>query len=160
MFSTGYFFNAFVIVAFNNYVWTFYEGELGLISIVALWPIYMAIANVIFTIWSMLCNPLVGYLTDKPMKWTKKRGFHLPWIVIGGIPTVILFFFIFKPPNVTGFESVFPILIYYSCLVCAFDTFYSLFQTHSFGAFPAHFRGDFERRKAGVLTQIFTFSLN
>ncbi|GAH09971.1 unnamed protein product, partial [marine sediment metagenome] len=42
-----------MIVAFNNYVWIYYEGELGLINITALWPIYLAIANVIFTIWSM-----------------------------------------------------------------------------------------------------------
>ena len=53
MFSLGYFLNTFVIIAFNNFVWTFYEGELGMISFVALWPIYMAIANVIYTIWSM-----------------------------------------------------------------------------------------------------------
>ncbi|MBA7539050.1 hypothetical protein ES705_31328 [subsurface metagenome] len=33
----------------------------------------------------------------------------------------------------------------------------SLFQTHSFGAFPAHFRGDITRRKAGMVTQIFIF---
>ena len=94
MFSLGYFFNGFFIVAFNNFVWTFYEGELGLIGIVFLWPIYMAIANVIFTIWSILSSPLIGFLTDKPMKWTKKWGFHTPWIVIGGVPTVIFFFLI------------------------------------------------------------------
>ncbi|MFX0012137.1 MAG: hypothetical protein ACFE9R_17620, partial [Candidatus Hermodarchaeota archaeon] len=78
LFSTGYFLNTFLMIAFNNYVWTFYEGELGLISILPLWPIFMAIANTFFTIWSMLNNPVVGYLTDKPLKWTRKRGFHTP----------------------------------------------------------------------------------
>jgi len=160
MFSLGYFFNAFMIVAFNNYVWTYYEGELGLIDITALWPIYLAIANVIFTIWSMVTNPLIGYLTNKPLKWTRKRGFHSPWIVIGGIPTIILFFLLFTPPIVMGIESILPILIYYLVISCLYDTSYSLFQIHSFGAFPAHFRGDLARRKAGVITQIFTFSAN
>lgn len=160
MFSMGYFFNAFLIVAFNNYVWTFYEGELGLISIVPLWPIYMAIANAIYTIWSMLSNPLLGYLTDKPLKSTKKIGFHTPWIIIGGIPTIFLFFLLFTPPIIIGIESTILILIYYIFIVCLYDVFFSLFQTHSFGGFAAHFRGDNTRRKASLYTQIFTFLAN
>lgn len=160
MFSMGYFLNGFMLVAFNNYVWTFYEGELGLISIISLWPLYMFLANVIFTIWSMLINPILGYLTDKPTKWTKKIGFHTPWIIIGGIPAIILFFLFFTPPAITGIESVLPILIYYLIIVCLYDLFYSLYQAHSFGAFPAHFRGDNVRRKAGTMTQIFIFLAN
>jgi len=159
-FSMGYFLNIFIMVAFNSYVWTFYEVELGLMGIVSLWPIYLAIANVIYMIWSMITNPLLGYFTDKPLRWTKKRGFHTPWIIIGGIPTIIFFFLLFTPPNVTGVESVIPILVYYILIVCLFDTFYSLLQTHSFGAFAAHFRGDKERVKAGFSTQIFTFLAN
>jgi Na+/melibiose symporter-like transporter len=160
MFSTGYFLNIFLMVAFTNFVWTFYAVELGLEDITDLWYIYMAIANAIYTIWSMLINPVMGYLTDRPFKWTKKRGFHTPWIIIGGIPTIILFFFLFTPPQVTGIESVLPILIYYIIIVLLYDLSYSLLQTHSFGAFAAHFRGDKNRRKGGVLTQIFTFIAN
>jgi len=160
MFSMGYFFNGFLIVAFNNFVWHYYESELGLIGIISLWPIYMAIANVIFTFFSMISSPLIGYLTDKPNKWTKKFGFHTPWILIGGIPTIVFFFLIFTPPNITGVESVFPILLYYLIIVFFYDISNSLFQTHSFGAFPAHFRGDITRRKAGMITQIFIFIAN
>ena len=160
MFSTGYFLNTFLMIAFNSFVWTFYEGELGLIGITSLWPIYMAIANAIYIIFSMLINPVIGYLTDKPFKWTRKRGFHTPWIIIGGIPTIVLFFFLFTPPQVSGIESVLPILIYYIIIVFLYDMSYSLLQTHSFGAFAAHFRGDKTRRKGGVLTQIFTFLAN
>ena len=160
LFSTGYFLNGFLIVAFNNFVWHYYESELGIITIVPLWPIYMAVANVIFTIFSMLSGPIVGYFTDKPTRWTRKRGFHTPWIILGGIPTIIFFFLIFTPPNITGIESTLPILLYYLIIVCLYDLFYSLFQTHSFGAFPAHFRGDVARRKAGMVTQIFIFIAN
>jgi Na+/melibiose symporter-like transporter len=120
----------------------------------------MVIGNAVYTIWSMITNPLFAFLTDKPFKWTKKRGFHTPWIIIGGIPTIIFFFLLFTPPIVGGIESAIPILIYYIIIVCIFDSFYSLFQTHAFGAFGAHFRGDKARRKAGFLTQIFTFISN
>jgi Na+/melibiose symporter-like transporter len=159
-FSMGYFFNVYTLVAFNNYVWTFYEGELGLMSVIVLWPIYIAIANVIFTIFSMVSNPLVGYLTDKPMKWTKKRGFHTPWIIIGGIPAIIFFFLLFTPPLVSEPENATLILIYYLIIVCIYDVFNSLLRTHSYGAFPAHFRGDIARRKAAFITQVFTFLSN
>ncbi|MFX1311713.1 MAG: MFS transporter [Promethearchaeota archaeon] len=160
LFSMGYFLNGFLIVAFNNFVWHYYESELGLINIVSMWPIYMAVANVIFTIFSMVSSPIIGFITDKPMKWTKKLGFHTPWIIIGGIPTVLFFFLIFTPPRIKGIESVFPILIYYLVIVFLYDISNSLFQTHSFGAFPAHFRGDAVRRKAGMVTQIFIFLAN
>jgi len=160
MFSMGYFINGFLIVAFGGFVWHYYEIELGLIGINQYWPLYLWYIYVIFTLFSMLINPIIGYLTDKPMKWTRKRGFHTPWIIIGGIPTVLLFFLIFTPPAVTGSESVFPILFYFLLTVFLYDVSNSLFQTHSFGAFPAHFRGDKVRRKAGMVTQIFIFLAN
>ena len=159
-FSFGYFLNIYVMVAFNSFVWHFYEVELDLISIDSLWPIYMVIANVIYTIWSMITNPLLGYLTDKPLRWTKKRGLHRPWIIIGGIPTLIFFFLLFTPPKVSGVESIMPVLVYYILIVFLFDTSYSLLQTHSFGGFGAHFRSNKERVKAGFSTQIFTFLAN
>ena len=160
LFSMGYFFNTYIIVAFNNYVWTYYEGELGLISLISLWPIYMAIANAIYTIWSMISNPLLGYYTDRPLKSTRRIGFHTPWIIISGIPTIFLFLFLFTPPSVSGPESALLIIIYYLLIVCLFDIFNSLFQTHSFGAFAAHFRSDTARRRAGFFTQLFTFLAN
>ena len=159
-FSMGYFFNIFIIMAFNSFVWTFYEDNLGFVSIVSLWPIYMAMANVIYTIWSMVVGLLIGFYTDKPLKWTRKWGFHTPWVIIGGIPTIILFFLLFTPPNVTGVGSVIPVLLYYIIIVCVFDVFFSLIQTHTFGGFGAHFRGESNRRKAGLITQIFTFIAN
>ncbi|MFX1525800.1 MAG: MFS transporter, partial [Promethearchaeota archaeon] len=162
LFSTGYFFSIFVMMAFNSFVWTFYEHNLGLVSIfkVSLWPIYMAIANVIYTVWSMVVGLLIGFYTDKPLKWTKRWGLHAPWILIGGIPTIVFFFLLFTPPAVTGIESVMPVLFYYLIIVCLFDTSYSLIQTHTFGGFAAHFRGESDRRKAGLITQIFTFIAN
>ena len=159
-FSMGYFFNIFIIMAFNSFVWTFYEDNLGLVSYVSLWPIYMAIANVIYTIWSMVVGLLIGFYTDKPLKWTKRWGFHTPWVIIGGLPTIILFFLLFTPPNVIGVGSVIPVLLYYIIIVCVFDAFFSLMQTHTFGGFAAHFRGESNRRKAGLITQVFTFIAN
>lgn len=160
LFSMGYFFSGFLIVGFGSFVWHYYEAELNIISITSLWPILLAIINVIYTIFSMVANPIVGYFTDRPMKWTRKWGYHTPWIIIGGIPASLLFFLFFLPHNITGIDSVLPILIYYLIILCLYDLSNSLYQTHSFGAFPAHFRGDKNRRIAGTITQIFIFLAN
>ncbi|MHA2122877.1 MAG: MFS transporter, partial [Promethearchaeota archaeon] len=160
LFSMGYFFSGYLIVSFGSFVWHYYESELGLIGVTNLWPIFLAIINIIYTVFSMITNPIVGYLTDKPMKWTKKRGYHTPWVIIGGFPASLLFFLFFLPEGGGGIESVFPILIYYLIIICLYDFTYSLYQTHSFGAFPAHFRGDKTRRIAGTITQIFIFLAN
>ena len=159
-FSVGYFFATYTIIAFNNFVWTFYESELGIIGFFPLWSFYMTLANAIYTIYSIIMNPILGYYTDKPTKWVRRIGYHTPWAIIGGIPTMIFFFLLFTPPQVAGFASLLPILIYYIVIVLFYDTFSSLFQTHSFGAFAAHFRGDKERRRAGLATQFFTFVAN
>lgn len=160
LFSCGYFFSTFVMITFNNYVWHFYEAELGLIDFLPTWPLFMTLANVIYTIWGVITNPLIGYLTDRPNRWTRKLGYHTPWIIIGGIPTIIMFLLLFIPPTVVGAESALPIFLYYVIVVLLYDVAYSLFQTHSFGGFAAHFRGDQARRKAGFMTQIFIMISN
>jgi Na+/melibiose symporter-like transporter len=50
--------------------------------------------------------------------------------------------------------------LYYLIVVFIYDFSNSLFQTHTFGAFAAHFRSDKTRRKAGMITQIFIFIAN
>ncbi len=46
----------------------YYEVELGLS--VAL----LGLAFIIFAIWNMINDPLIGFLTDKPMRWSKNMG--------------------------------------------------------------------------------------
>ena len=60
MFSMGYFFNGFLIVAFGSFVWHFYEIELGLKAVLDLWPLYLWIVNVIYTVFSMIINPIIS----------------------------------------------------------------------------------------------------
>ncbi|MHA1257104.1 MAG: hypothetical protein ACTSPS_16055, partial [Promethearchaeota archaeon] len=52
----------------------FYEVEAGL-------PVfYVMLAIIIFAIWNMVNDPLLGYLTDRPLKWTPKYGLRAPWV--------------------------------------------------------------------------------
>jgi len=131
----------FLAEAYAYYLFYFYEVEMGLpISLVLL-------AFIIFAIWNMLNDPLIGYLTDKPRKWTQKYGLRFPWIMIGVFPTLLFYFLIYTPPEGA---SILVLFLWMVIMTCLFDTFYSLFATHYFGTFTNQFRTDDDRRKASA----------
>ncbi len=77
----------------------YYEVELGLsIALVGL-------SFVIYAIWNMINDPLVGFLTDKPMRWSKRLGLRTPWIIISGILLIISYYFLYAVPDVGDVKS-------------------------------------------------------
>lgn len=135
-------------VFYATYVFFFYEVEVGL-------PVMLvALSFIIFAIWNMVNDPLLGYLTDRPFKWTKKWGMRFPWIIMGIIPSIICFFLIFTPPDIDARTNPWPIFWYMVIITCLYDTCVSLFSIHLGAGFAVHFRTDFERRRASVYTNI------
>ena len=137
----------FVQIAFNVLVFFYYEVELGLNVL------YIGLALVIFAIYNAINDPLVGYLTDRPFKFTKKWGRRFPWILIGGIPLGFCYFLVFTPPRVdakSGAWILFGWLVFTTCL---FDTFHSIFFVNLQSLYPDKFRSIQERRKV-VIFQI------
>ena len=82
-FSFGYVLVYFMGGFFNAWVFYYYQVELGLPVVL------LGIAYVIFVVWNMINDPLIGYLTDRPFKWSKRFGFRAPWMMIGVIPYLI-----------------------------------------------------------------------
>ena len=82
----------YLSTAYGTFIFFFYEVEIGLSVLL------VGLALVIFAIWNALNDPLVGYITDKPFKWTKKRGYRYPWIMIGVFPTLLCYFLLYTPP--------------------------------------------------------------
>lgn len=101
-------------------------------------------AYVIFAIWNMINDPLLGYLTDKPRKWTRKWGLRAPWVVIASGPMLLLYYLIWTPP--TGDYVV--MFIYFILITCLFDTFFSIYNDHVYGGFTNQFPSEYERRKS------------
>jgi len=131
--------------AYGTFIFFFYEVEVGL-------PVVLVgIALIIFAIWNAVNDPLVGYLTDKPFKWTIKRGYRSPWVMIGVFPTLLCYFLLYTPP--TGSDDL-TIFFYMVITLCLFDLFFSLFGVHFYGSFTMQFRSDEERRKASAYTNI------
>ena len=127
----------------------FYEVEIGLET----WMTGLGLG--IYALWDAFNDPLIGYLTDRPYRFTRKWGRRFPWIVIGFLPMLISFALIFSPPNVNAQEQpwiIFGWLVFTLCLFDSCETFYTL---NYFGLFPDKFRGREERvQAAGIFVYI------
>jgi len=130
----------FIAMAFNILVFIYYQVEIGL----NVW--FIALGLIIFAVYNALNDPLLGYLTNRPFKFTKKWGRRMPWLLLGGIPLGFSYFLVFIPPRVdpkSGAWIIFAWLVFTTCL---FDTFHSLFFVNYQALFPDKFRSVKERR--------------
>ncbi len=137
--------NEFFNMAFMAFGFFFYETEIGLNVLL------VGLGFVIFAIWNAINDPLVGYLTDRPFKFTKKWGRRYPWIMIGGALWVISYILIFIPPDVdpkSGAWILFAWLVFATCL---YDTFASIFFVNFAALFPDKFRSVEERRTVNAI---------
>ncbi len=125
----------------------YFEVEIGL-------PVaLLGIAFIIFAIWNMVNDPLAGYLTDRPFKWTKKWGWRFPWIIIGIIPAIIFRYLIWLSPDADP-SNPWPVFWYFIIITCLLDTFYSIFTTHINAGYTNHFRSDAERKRSSAINNI------
>ncbi len=137
-FSLGYVITATFA---NRILFYYYEVEIGL-------PVaLLALGFIFFSIWNMINDPLVAYLTDRPFKWTRKWGMRFPWILIGAIPASIFYFLVYISPNADP-NNPWPVFWWFMIMTCVADTFFSIYTTHINAAYTNHFRTDAERRKA------------
>ncbi len=129
-------------MAFTAWGFFFYESEIGL----NVWLI--GLAYVIFAIYNMFNDPFIGYLTNKPFKFTKKWGRRFPWILIGGLPWGLTYILIFLPPTTDPVSGAWILFFWLLFTTCLFDTFHSLFFVNFMSLFPDKYRSVQERRKA------------
>ncbi len=146
-YSMGFFYNYITGATISFLIFRFYEVEIGLSVLL------VGLALVIFALWNMINDPLIGFLTDKPMRWSRKYGLRLPWILFGGILTIIFFFLLFMVPNVDAKSNPWPIFWYLVIITCIYDTFFTIYSTHYAGGFTNIFRTRDDRRKGGAIGQ-------
>ena len=145
-YSFGYVLVYFMGNFFNAWVFYYYQVELSLPIIL------LGIAYVIFVIWNMINDPLIGYLTDRPFKWSKRFGFRAPWMMIGVVPYLIFWWLLFAVPDpLVESSDPWPLFWYFIIMTCLFDTFYSLFTTHMNAGFNTYFASDAERRRSSAI---------
>ena len=144
----GCYISEFFGMAFGAYVFFYYENVIGLNVI------YTGIGYIIFAIWNAVNDPLIGFLTDRPFKFTKKWGRRLPWVIIGGILWIFSYLLLFTPPDVDPNSGALILFVWLVVMTCVYDTFASLFGVNFYSIFPDKFRGDSERRTASTLSTL------
>ena len=132
----------FINMAFTATVFFYYEGVIGL----EVWVVFLA--TFIFAIYNMINDPLIGYLTNRPFKFTKKRGRRFPWLLIGGIPLCASYIIVFMPPVTDAVSGAWILFAWLLFTMCLFDTFHSLFFVNFMALFPEKHRSNRERRIA------------
>ncbi len=145
-YGSGKFISEFFNMCFGAYVFFYYETEIGLKS----WMVM--VGYVFFAIWNAFNDPLVGYLTDRPFRFTKRWGRRFPWVLIGGIPWILSYLLIFTPPSVDPQQGAWIIFAWLVIIICIYDTFASIFGVNFYALFPDKFRGTSERRLASALS--------
>ena len=140
-YSSGFFANELIQGVLIFVLFYFYEVEIGLAS----WMTGLGL--VCYAIWDAFNDPLLGYLSDRPFRFTKKWGRRFPWIVVGFIPMLIAFILIFSPPNVNAQEQPWVIFGWLVFTLCPFDTCETFFTMNFYSLYPDKFRTNEERRK-------------
>jgi len=136
----GSFSREFLRMAFSANAFYFFESEIGL----DVWLV--GTAFVLFAIYNMFNDPLIGYLTNRPFKFTKKWGRRFPWILIGGIPWGLSYALIFAPPTTDPLNGAWILFFWLLFTTCLFDTFHSIFFVNFIALFPQKFKSMKERR--------------
>ncbi|MFX0077072.1 MAG: MFS transporter [Candidatus Hermodarchaeota archaeon] len=132
----------FLRIAFTTFAFFFYESELGL----DVWLIFFA--YFIFAIYNMFNDPIVGFLTNRPFKFTKKWGRRFPWIVVGGLPWGFTYMLIFTPPTYDAVGGAWILFAWLLFTTCLFDTFHSILFVNFQSLFVDKYRSVQERRTA------------
>ena len=132
----------FISMAFSTYAFYFYEMELKL----GIW--FVMGGFFFYAFYNAINDPIVGFLTNKPFKFTRKWGRRFPWILIGGIPFILSYILIFTPPALNPVSDAWLLLLWLVFTTCLFDTFASVFWVNFSSLFPDKFRSVKERRTA------------
>ncbi|MFX1567398.1 MAG: MFS transporter [Promethearchaeota archaeon] len=115
-------------------------------TVIGLAPIWILTVIAINTVWGGLNDPLIGWLTDRNFKWTRKWGRRFPWIAIGFIPHSLSLIMIFAPPKLDPSNPL-PVMLWLWFSLFLYDLFITLVDIHVSILRADKFRTETERRK-------------
>ena len=121
------------------------------LDILGLDPLLYFIALVLFTLFNMFNDPILGYLSDRSTRFTKRWGKRFPFIIMGAVPWALMPFFFFVAPSALIIGQL-GLFIWYLVVQCGNDTAFSLFDVNRIALFPDKFRDPGDRKIAGFLT--------
>ncbi len=111
------------------------------------------IALIIFTLFNMFNDPILGHLSDRSTRFTKRWGKRFPFIIMGAFPWALMPIFFFAAPSALLIGQ-FGLFFWYLIVQCTNDTAFSLFDVNRIALFPDKFREPQDRKVAGFITVI------
>ncbi len=145
-YGTGKFLAEFLTGGIASLVFKFYETEVKLPAAL------VAAALILYSVWNAVNDPIIGFFTSRPTRFTAKLGRRFPWILLGSLTCGLVFFFVFAPPVGLGSLGLF---LWFLISICLYDALYSTWELNYQSIFPDRFRSPEERSKAaGIGTLI------
>ncbi|MHA1255194.1 MAG: MFS transporter [Promethearchaeota archaeon] len=122
-----------------THLFWFYETE------VLLPVLYIGIALLFYAVWDAFNDPLIGYLSDKPNRFTKRYGRRFPFIIIFGIPLMLTLILLFMPPSVDAKINPLPVFFWLLVILLIHEVSYTGVSLAR-ALYPEKFRSDADRR--------------
>jgi GPH family glycoside/pentoside/hexuronide:cation symporter len=145
-FALGNYVQWFINTAFSTWIFIFFYKAVGLEIT------WILIAFIIYPIWNAINDPLIGYLSDR----THTRfGRRKPYILIGAVPLIVIFIFIWMPPAFFGNSADFANFLYLILILIAYDTAYTMIALPYDSLFPELYGSVEERAEVNTLKQVF-----
>ncbi|TFG10599.1 MAG: MFS transporter [Promethearchaeota archaeon] len=146
-FQLGNLVNLMMSQMYSQQLTFFYLSEVGL-------DIYFyVIGMVLYMVYNMFNDPLLGYFCDRSKRFTKRFGKRFPFIVLGSIPWCFIVIFLYIPPSVEEIGQ-FGVFLWFLIFLCVNDTVFSLYDINRVGLFPDKFRHPQDRKVGGSITTI------
>lgn len=130
-----------LIGAIQGFTLFYYEAVIGL----DIWLVFIAMS--IFTIYNGINDPIIGFLVDRNMKFTRKWGRRFPWIAIGIIPWVFSIYLHFSVPDIDVSANPWAVFGWLLLSLVLLDTFGTLVNINYSALRIDKFRTEYERRR-------------
>ncbi|MBY8987333.1 MAG: MFS transporter [Candidatus Lokiarchaeota archaeon] len=138
------------ITAYQSFIlliFTFYYSVVGIqIELVTL-------GFIIWSIWNMVNDPLLGYFSDRTHT---KYGRRRPWIMAAFIPLAIIMIFLFTPPLPLGIANQVGNFVYFLIIIIVFEFFYTMYSLNVTSMFPEVFLTEKERTQGNNIRAVYT----
>jgi len=147
IFSFGQIADITAYQSFTLLIFTFYY------SVVGIRLELITVGFVIWSVWNMFNDPILGYFSDRThTKWGRRR----PWIMISFIPLSIIMVFLFTPLLPIGSANQIGNFVYFLIIIIIFELFYTMYSLNVTSLFPEIFLSKKERTQANNIRAVYT----
>ncbi|MHA1321148.1 MAG: MFS transporter [Promethearchaeota archaeon] len=167
IFSFGQIADITAYQSFTLLIFTFYY------SVVGIRLELITVGFVIWSVWNMFNDPILGYFSDRThTKWGRRRpwimisfipdrthtkwGRRRPWIMISFIPLSIIMVFLFTPLLPIGSANQIGNFGYFLIIIIIFELFYTMYSLNVTSLFPEIFLSKKERTQANNIRAVYT----